>query len=38
MWVPSSLLIRPKSVLNMSCQTRYIATTGMAYGRMISER
>ena len=28
----------PKSVLNMSRQTRYIANAGMAYGRMISDR
>ena len=38
MSVPSTRLIRPKSWLNISRQTRYIARLGMAYGRMINER
>ncbi len=38
MSVPSSRLIRPKSLLNISRQTRYIAMPGIAYGRMMSDR
>ena len=31
---PKRLLIRPKSVLNMSRQTSSIANAGIAYGRI----